>query len=171
MAFIENIRSFIISQLIRNKKRNKQLRFTDLERANSIGIIFKADNPNNNQTIVSFANQLKNSNKDIQLLGYIHKRDEQLNYPFPFISDKELTWYGKPGGGTVGYFIRNPFDILINFTTNNCLPLNYIAAVSAAKFRVGFNQSEALDYYDFMLVGNEKDNANNLIYNLNKYLH
>ncbi|MEZ4880693.1 MAG: hypothetical protein R2801_11080, partial [Chitinophagales bacterium] len=126
MDFIENIKSFIITQLIRNKKRDNKLRFTDIERANSIGIIFKADNPNNNEVIVNFANQLKHNNKDIQLLAYINKRDEHINYPFPFISNKELTWYGKPGGGTVGYFIRNPFDILINFTTNKCSPLNYI---------------------------------------------
>jgi len=141
-----------------------------LKNAQHIGIIFQAENIQQNDSILAFSKKLKELHKDVQLLGYMPKREFGFQYPFPFISNKETSWYGKPGGGTSGFFTRSPFDLMINFCSEDCLPLEYISAVSDAKFRVGFNKDINNANYDLILISNEKQNISNLIQNLEKYL-
>lgn len=142
-----------------------------LQRAKSIGILFNAEDIANNDKIIDFSKKLKSNLKEVQLLGYLPKREFGFQYPFPFISNKDTTWYGKPGGGTSGFFTRSPFDLMINFSTEECLPLEYISAVSQAKFRVGFNKEQDNANYDLILIPKEKSDISNLILNLEKYLN
>ena len=142
-----------------------------LQRAKSIGILFNAEDIANNDKIIDFSKKLKSNLKEVQLLGYLPKREFGFQYPFPFISNKDTTWYGKPGGGTSGFFTRSPFDLMINFSTEECLPLEYISAVSRAKFRVGFNKEQDNANYDLILIPKEKSDISNLILNLEKYLN
>lgn len=167
----KRIQHFIFNLYLRFKNKNTANRFpVSLHDAKNIGILFPAEDIPQNDIIMSFAQQLKSLQKDVQLLGYMPKREFGFQYPFPFISDKDTNWYGKPGGGTSGYFTRSPFDLMINFCTEECLPLEYISAVSAAKFRIGFNKDIHNANYDLILISNEKSNISNLISNLEKYL-
>ena len=153
----------------KNKKPADRLPVS-LDKAKSIGILFQAEDIQQNDTITAFAQQLKYLQKDVQLLGYIPKCEFGFQYPFPYISEKDISWYGKPGGGTSGFFTRSPFDLMINFCADECLPLEYISAVSSAKFRVGFNKDIHNANYDLILISNEKQNISNLIQNLEMYL-
>ncbi|HQV79122.1 MAG TPA: hypothetical protein PLJ42_10860 [Chitinophagales bacterium] len=141
-----------------------------LQAANKIGIIFHGEDVRQNDTILAFVKHLKSIHKDVQLLGYLPKREFGFQYPFPFISNKDTTWYGKPGGGTSGFFTRDTFDLMINFCADDCLPLEYISANSMAKFRVGFNKDIHNTNYDLILISNEKSNISKLISNLENYL-
>ena len=75
-----------------------------------------------NDVLLAFIQQLKLQQKDVQLLGFMPKREFGFVYPFPFITEKDTNWYGKPGGGTSGYFTRTPFDIMINFHPEERMP-------------------------------------------------
>ncbi len=154
---------------LKNKKAAERLPIS-LQKAKSVGILFFADNIQQNDLVLAFSQQLKALQKEVQLLGYLPKREFGFQYPFPYISNKDISWYGKPGGGTTGYFERSPFDLIIDFSVGDCLPLEYISAVSAAKFRVGFNKDIQNSNYDLILISNEKSNISNLIQNLEKYL-
>lgn len=168
---IQKLKHIIFYFYLRFKNKEKNRNPTSLQNAQKIGILFQADNIKQNETLVHFADHLKNHNKEVQLLGYVPKRVIEHSYPFPFISDKDSNWYGKPGGGTVGYFERSPFDLMVNFCTDECLPLEYITAVSDAKFRVGFNKAIENANYDLILLSKEKNNISKLIQNLEKYLN
>ena len=171
MGWLDQIRTFIYSYLLRSKRPVDVERTPlSLEKAKTIGILFDATDSENNDKVVAFAQDLKKQNKEIQLLGYVNKRDPYQKYPFPFLSMKETTWYGKPGGGTAGYFMRSSFDLLINFCTATCLPLDYISAISPSKFRVGFNATADISDYDLILISKENKNISNLISNLVNYL-
>lgn len=141
-----------------------------LQKAKSVGILFHAENIQQNDVIIAFVQHLKSLQKDVQLLGYMPQREFGFQYPFPYISNKDTSWYGKPGGGTSGYFTRSPFDLMINFCAEECLPLEYISAVSSARFRVGFNKDIHNPNYDLILISGEKPNISNLIQNLENYL-
>jgi len=152
------------------KKMNINRQPIPLQHAKNIGILFNADNIKQNDVVLEFTQKLKSLQKDVQLLGYMPKREFGFQYPFPFITNKDTTWYGKPGGGTSGFFMRSPFDLMINFCAEECLPLEYIAAVSTAKFRVGFNKELDNANYDLILIPKEKSDISTLISNLEKYL-
>jgi hypothetical protein len=171
MSWLNNIRNSVYSYFLKAKRPSDVNRMPlSLQKAKTIGILFDASDPENNDQVVEFVQNLKKQNKEIQLLGYVDKRDPYQKYPFPFISMKETTWYGKPGGGTAGYFMRSSFDLLINFCTATCLPLDYISALSPSRFRVGFNAGADIHDYDLILISKENQNISGLISNLEKYL-
>jgi len=171
VELIKNIRRIIIIFLLRRKKSDKKNRTPiSLHAAKKIGILFSAENLNNNNVVIEFAQHLKSLQKEVQLLGYISKRDFGFQYPFPLISDKETTWYGKPASEASVIFMRSPFDLMINFSVEECLPLEYITAVSPATFRVGYNKELENANYDLILIPKENNDISNLILNLEKYL-
>lgn len=168
---IQKIKHIIFYLFLRLKHKKEVERFpVSLNNAKNIGILFYADNIQQNDIILEFTQKLKSLQKDVQLLGYMPKREFGFVYPFPFISDKDTSWFGKPGGGTSGFFTRSPFDLMINFCTDECLPLEYISAVSAAKFRIGFDKAMENANYDLILIPKENKNISNLIQNLEHYL-
>ena len=156
--------------LLLKKKKQQFHTPISLTDAKSVGILFNASDIKMNDVIVEFAKRMKSERKDVQLLGYIPKREFGFQYPFPYISNKDITWYGKPGGGTTGFFTKSPFDLLINFCDTNLLPLEYISATSVAKFRIGFNKEIDNSNYDLILISNEKSNISKLISDLECYL-
>lgn len=141
-----------------------------LSHAKSIGILFDASDIKYNDLLQTYVRELKTQHKTVELLGYIPKREFGFVYPFPFITDKETGWYGKPGGQGTHHFIESRFDLLINFCLEECLPLEYISAVSPAKFRIGFNKTEENANYDLILIPKENKDISNLIQNLEHYL-
>ena len=168
---LNNIKHFIFYLFLRLRTKKEIVRQpVSLALAKTIGILFYADDVSKNDVLLAFIQQLKLQQKDVQLLGFMPKREFGFVYPFPFITEKDTNWYGKPGGGTSGYFTRTPFDIMINFHPEECLPLEYMSAVSAAKFRVGFNKESENANYDLILIPKENKNISNLIQNLEKYL-
>lgn len=141
-----------------------------LSRAKSIGILFDASDAKNNALIQKYAGALKAQHINLEMLGYLPKREFGFVCPFPFITDKETGWYGKPGGQGTHHFIESRFDLLINFCVEECLPLEYICAVSPAGFRIGFNKNEENANYDLILIPKENKDISNLIQNLEHYL-
>ena len=165
---IKHIIFYLFLRFKSKKEVNRQP--VTLQNAKTVGVLFYADDIKQNDTLLEFTQKLKSLQKDVQLLGYMPKREFGFVYPFPFISDKDTSWFGKPGGGTSGFFTRSPFDLMINFCTDECLPLEYISAVSAAKFRVGFNKEINNANYDLILIPKENKDISNLIQNLEHYL-
>ncbi len=170
MSFFNQIRNFIFRFIMSLKKNQHDRNPISLDKAKKIGILFNAEDIKYNDRILEYAQKLKSLQKDVQILGYMPKREFGFMYPFPFITDKDTSWYGKPGGGTSGYFMRSPFDLIINFCEQECLPLEYISSVSSAKFRVGFSKEADNANYDLILIPKENKNISNLIQNLEQYL-
>lgn len=168
---LNNIKHFIFYLFLRLRTKKEIVRQpVSLAMAKTIGILFYADDVTKNDVLLAFIQQLKLQQKDVQLLGYMQKREFGFVYPFPFITDKETGWYGKPGGQGTHHFIESRFDLLINFSLEECLPLEYISAVSPAKFRVGFNKVPENANYDLILIPKENKDISNLIQNLEHYL-
>ena len=171
MEFIYKIRRFILLIVLSRKNTlNRKSNPITLQMSKNIGVIFNAENIKRNDIIVEFNKYLKSLNKDVHLLGFLPKRDFGFQYPFPFITDKELNWYGKPNGGTSGFFMNEPFDLIINFCADECMPLEYITGVSKAKYKIGFNKESNNANYDLILISKEKSDISNLIKNLENYL-
>ena len=111
MDFIYKIRRFILLLVLSRKNTvNRKSNPITLQLAKNIGVIFNAENIQQNDIIVEFSKYLKSLNEEIHLLGFLHKRDLGFQYPFPFVTDKDMNWYEKPGGGTSGFFMNEPFE-------------------------------------------------------------
>jgi hypothetical protein len=141
-----------------------------LQEASSIGILFDAQEQKDRDAVLAFHEQLKEQQKDVQLLGFVKKRDLQVVYHFPYLTPRDVTWYGKPKGGTAGYFIKYPFNLLINLCTHELLPFEYISSVSRAKFRIGALGKGSMEHYDYLIGGVEEEEQQRMIDNIERYL-
>lgn len=170
-TLLASIQQAVFKRFVNQKiSRNIQHRPVSLCHARKVGILFSADVHAENEIVQSYAERLKQEGKEVQLLGYLNERNRDSSYLFPYITRKDITWYGKPKGGTAGFFIKYPFDLLINFCDKEILPLEYISALSHASFRVGFNEKNLLEPYDCILLTDHDRTTAELINNIDKYL-
>lgn len=84
---------------------------------------------------------------------------------------KNINLLFAPSDHLVSGIMKKPFQLLINVSPANCLPMLYIVTGSAATFRAGFSDGN-LFFHDFTLMqGNqpaEDLNLENLIHHLNQ---
>ena len=72
-----------------------------------------------------------------QMPAYLHSK---LN--FEAICLKDLNWYRIPQGNTVQNFMAEEYEIIIDLSLEDRLPIQYIVAKSRARFKVGrFSES------------------------------
>lgn len=145
-------------------------KFMNINDAKEIGILFDGTEENNREIINRFVKKLKKESKVVEILGFVRQQKLAVNLDFPFFTKKNLNWFYRPEGEYISYFIRKPFDILINAHTNNNSPLEYIAALSHAKFRVGRYIDSKKFCFDFMINTNGSNDLNEFIQQTSHYL-
>ena len=112
--------------------------------------------------------------KDVKAFGYVNsKKFDECHIPklqYDFFNLKDLNWYYKPQNDYILNFVKKEYDILINLSDSNCIPLKYLVASSLARFKVGKHE-EGYEIYDLMIKLDKKDdNMKKLISEIAKYL-
>lgn len=130
--------------------------------AKKIGLLFNATNLEVRNTVLTFAEQLKNRNKKVDLLGFYNEKNTQPNFPFKHFTQKELNFLRQPAGTIVRDFMFEPFDILINLCLEDEPALAYITALSAAHLRVG-PYTDKTYCYDLMIDTNNRQDVSQFI--------
>jgi len=123
-------------------KATKNLRVkrssVDFDRAETVGLLFDATELNNREIVLKFAKSLEKKGKKVRLLGFVNIKEETDNLAFPNFNQKELDLALLPEKSADAQdFMKRDFDVLINISLDETAPLEYIAALSNAKFRVG----------------------------------
>jgi len=73
------------------------------------------------------------------------------------ITSKSLNWMGLPKPGPVDDFIKTEFDVLFNIALEQNRVLDYITALSRAKFKTGWSP-EKRNFFDLNInIGNKHD--------------
>ena len=171
LSIIEEYKLSLFRNFVQKKvDKNVAHRHFSIDEAKSVGILFQIGDNQGNQTIIDYAKKLKDEGKDVRLLGFMKKRNRNKNYLFPYISNKDTNWFGKPKGGTIGFFIKYPFDILINFAPREILPFEYVSTLARAVCRIGFNERNSLKSYDCILLTEKEHDICSQINSLEKYL-
>jgi Family of unknown function (DUF6913) len=136
-----------------------------------IGILFNAADQSDYVSIEAYANQLKEENKKVEILGYIPLKHIEGILSYPYFTKKEINFFQIPNSQDVQDFINKEFDVLLHFSKEEELELEYISALSKAKMRVGKYNAEKLYCYDLMIEGqNQTESIGDLIPVFNKYL-
>lgn len=172
MAFLSSIKNYLYSKKLRyDAKRVAKIprEMLNLKKAKTIGILYDATQTENIIEITKYSEQLKQHGKHIEILGYKNQQIKEEDIPM-FFNKKDVSWFSIPNHERVEKFRTTKFDILICAFSNECLPLEYIAATSKATFRVGsFNKSKAA-YYELMIHTKENMSLNYLLKQINHFL-
>lgn len=131
---------------------------TNLTDAKSIGLIYDSTNPDNDIVITRFAENLRKQGKEVEILGFINDAKLDHKADIPVFNKKKLDWKQVPNDPRVEAFVGKRFDLLLACFVEENLPLEFIAATSNAKWRLGPYNEKKTAYYDMMINLGSKSN-------------
>jgi hypothetical protein len=175
LTFLKGIRrkagNFILRRNIRKLSRNK--RFINLEDVNTIGVVFSLKDNDGFESINELLKELTARKKQIFAIGYIEKKKIPDHYllrkGYNFFCMADLNWYFKPEPSFVSDFIEREFDLLINLSTDQAYPVEYIYALSKARFKTG-KFFEGTDHSDLAIDTGQSRDTKYLAEQLTHYL-
>ena len=140
-----------------------------LERARYVGILFNGTNLDERKPVLAFAKRLKKEGKRVKLLAFMDNKADNSNFPFNNFNRKDINWYYIPKSEDVRNFMEEPFDILINLELTPSPWMDYIPALSKARFRVG-TADAAPEACDLMLDMSKGKGIEEFIRQTERYL-
>lgn len=150
-------------------KIDKERSSCNFESARSIGIIFNASSENDTKIALGYKRELQRQHKKVRIVGFKDAKELTGNETYPCFCNKDLALNQTPKKQEILDFIQEPFDLLLALHIGDCQPLEYIAAASSARFRIGHYREDKTDFYDFMIYGKNKS-LRALIYQMENYL-
>ena len=176
MQFIEDIKHrfgrWVFQRELNSNKRTKAV--SNLENAKSIGILYEATDAVQIKKIEPFVKYFFELKKDVKALGYVNKKKldnhhiPKLNYDFFYL--KDLNWYYKPQNYIISNFVKKEYDILINLSDSNCIPIKYLVASSLAHFKIG-QFEDGFEIYDLMIKLDKEKSKERLMEEIKHYLN
>lgn len=153
MKFWDNIKFYFYKKKIAQQLNasTTQRVLTNLSDANSVGIIYDSSNAANDIVISKFSDSLRQQGKSVDVLTFVNDTKTNDKVGIMLFNKKNINWISVPDGEMVEKFAAKKFDLLFACFTGENLPLEYIAAVSKAKWRVGVYSPIKTDYYDLMV--------------------
>lgn len=171
MSIIEKIGYYLLRRKVKNSKR--KLVAHNLESAHQVGVIFNATNQASYMKANSFAQTLIARGIKIQCVGYVDSKEQLVFFSgikdMQFFSRKDHTCWGRPKDQTVNDFTEKPFDILIDLSLKESLPVQYVVGLSKAKMKVGKLSKNG--FYDMMIDISKEPTLDNYIKQLGTYLN
>ena len=156
------------------KQVHRQQKVVNFEDAKIIGLLYDATDEHNYETVRNYVKKIRESRKEVKTLGYIDLKELPENkfakLGFDFFTKKNLNWSMIPNYPIVTNFTNEKFDILVNLCPENFFPLQYISAVSKAKFKVGKYEPKNIACYDMMLNVNGTISLKNFIEQVDVFL-
>lgn len=143
MKLLDNIKAGIGRQVLEGSIKNshRDPRFINISEASNIGIIYDATDPGSFSIIRDFAQKLSGSGINLTVLGYVDSKELSEDYllrkGYDFFCRQQLNWYFRPVSPVTDKFLNEKFDILFNLSLEQRYPVQFITALSPAKFKAG----------------------------------
>lgn len=155
------------SRIVRRQKA------INLEAARDIGILFHMQSEADYEMVSRFSRELVAVGKRVQVIGLYKYRKLPPYYAqklaYDLVLPVNLDLFYRPKAEFVQKFIEQEFDILIDLGTRDDFPLNYIATLSKAGFKLGRSSGEEGLPYDLMIETDEQMEGDELIRQLIHY--
>lgn len=149
----EKYANYLIKKIIVSNQRSKAT--LNFDTAQNIALLIDASNERDYNLIKDFIKELREQKKNIKSISYFNQKEtpkmEFSKLEYDFISNKELNWHYKANDIYIPAFVNENFDVLINLSINSPIPLNFIAAESKAKFKIGADSNWGSKIYDLHL--------------------
>lgn len=169
MNIIDRIKDHFYQSVLRQRGSIRPKRtITNLNDAQTIGIVYDSTDPDHDITITKFAEMLRNKGKKVEIMAYINDKKVDHKGDIAIFNPKAVNWYGVPTDERVNAYCNKPFDLLICAILRENKPLEYIAYLSKAKYRIGPFDEKKTHCYDLMI---EMGDKTDLGYLLDQMIH
>jgi len=134
-------------------KRN--LKPINLQSARTVALLYYLYDEATYKLMDSILAKINELNLKVRVVAYTNQKFNP-HYFIPKISQdiitgKDVSWRFQPQKGFVKEFIETEYDILIDLSLEDHLPLLYCAALSQAGLKVGRFQEDHELFYDLMI--------------------
>ena len=157
MKIVQNIRekfakSFLLQQVNEMNRKQKQI---NLESARTVALLYYLTDEASYKTAESILIRLIELNLKIRVVCYTDLKIAP-HYFIPkitqdILTSKDVNWRYQPQKPFVKEFVDTEYDILIDLSLDDHLPLLYCAALSKAGLKVGRFQEDHQLFYDLMI--------------------
>jgi hypothetical protein len=146
-------RAIMLKKVAGTKRKVKYSNFSTIR---SIGIVWDASKAAEFASLSRFHQKMLERKIDVMVLGYFPGRTLPDRYTairfLRCIRQDEINTFYQPVSAESKSFIKNPYDVLIDINFDNHFPLEYITALSMARFKVGlYNHRPADSMFDMMM--------------------
>lgn len=151
---LEKIIKFFFAK--RTKKHQseevREKRFVNYKNARSIILLFESDYTEKNPEIRKIIQGLNADGKKVMAWGYINKKEitTAILPDFRILHQKDADLFQKPNASFMYELENIEFDLLIDLSINEHIPLQYLCLYAKASCKVGVKKNE-LGLYDFMI--------------------
>jgi|TARA_B110000908_G_scaffold32472_1_gene38738 hypothetical protein len=179
MKLIENIKNALgkrkIDKILQSNKR--RLKVVNYSNAKSIGVIYPVTTTDYQYFINKFIDYLREEVgfKSIVSIGYCDTKkipnfiiNQSIKYQYFTRSDLNRNNFGI--SKEVKDFIKNDFEILIDFSRDNINPIKHIIASSKSGLKIGRHSKENEKYFDFMVEMEKTAPVSQFINQVNTFL-
>ena len=176
MSVVTNIRKSVGAVQLK-REHNRLLRdkqVCNMANASNIGIVYFLPDEETYNKVSQYVKTLQEKGKKVKALGYVeNKRLTGFFMPklsYDFLDPTGLSWNYKPVASQAKDFIEAEFDILIDLSTDNILPLMFITALSKSGFKAGLQNKEKARFLDLMISLEDEQDLDELIKQIDHYL-
>ena len=137
-------------------KRNNAIRISEgYMHAKKIGIVltFKVDQ--HKRYIDDLMSKIKQDGKELTILTYMPVAGKEEEFSYPNFTDHDLEFTGKFNNETLAFFVKMPFDYLLNLDVDLNPAIANVLANSKAKCRVGNYNENKHEFYELMIDAKE----------------
>jgi len=176
LALISNIRKNVGALAFRSelKKVRRDKKTCNLDGAHKIGVVYYLPDEETYNKITTYVKKLQGMGKSVKALGYVENKGLTGYFlpklSFDFLYPSGLNWSYRPVSDAAKDFMQTEFDILIDLTTEDILPLLYISGLSKARFKAGLQSKDKNAHLDLMISLSEEDKLDELIAQVDHYL-
>jgi len=171
-GFRTKIGNYILKRRSAAVTRHRQM--VNLPNAKLIGIVYMLDEVSDYEQVQSFVASLQHEHKEVHALGFVqHKKLINRFLPklsYDFFSFNNLDWFYRPVNEKVRNFISTEFDLLIDLTMKESLPLKFVVGLSVARCKVGGFSEDDTRYHDLMIKIQAMGSLREFISQVNHYL-
>lgn len=139
-----------LGQFSKNDIRNRA--FVNYDKAKSILLLFESNFSERNPETKKIIEQLQADGKKVTAIGYVEKKQIVTPaYPdFRILYTKDHNIFQKPDAQVLSFVQENEFDLLIDISSKEIIPLMYIALYANARCKAGMKR-EMGDLFDFSI--------------------
>ena len=178
MSFINDLKQKAGRYFLRKKKGGQRIVETkNFELSSSIGLLFNSNSESDFILVKQYRKHLQAEYgiKKVEALGWINDK-EFPDYAvsqrgFTFLNASMTNWHMLPEGEDFDSFVKKPFDILIDLTFTEVVPLRFALTQSKANMKVGRYHDADYSLYDLTLNLPENSLLDEYLKQMDKYLN
>ncbi len=166
-----------LKRLQKGKSPQRRRSFLNYETSMTVGLIYRVKDVDQHDTINQYIKHLKENEgmRDVEALGYWDSKEDiptflQARRHFDFFTLKDISKQNEPANDAAREFQNKGFDILIDLTREEDLPLLFVLRDSDARFKVGFPGEHREAFLDMIMDIPEGKSLRESIEQINYYL-